>query len=234
MPPAVAVPLAIAGVGLVSQNANNKAAIKNNEVQQASAVGNSKEAYATAKNDLNSYINAHPAPFSGMTPDRPQAGSYGPGGVTSPSSYNVRSGPSKSGAPALPQGLMALIQAIMQQQRSTQPTQRSTNTPPPAGPTATDPAQQIAASDAGSPPPRPDGLTLDAQGLGHKYEMGVDQWGRPTTVGSNRQVFTQMPGVNGQQPIWTLNAPPGTAPSAPADPSVGLARRILGRQQAVA
>lgn len=108
------IPLILGAASMVSQNANNKAAIKNNEVQQASAVGNTQQAYNTAKGDLAGYEAAHPAPFQGAVPNRPTPGAYG-GGVQAPASYNVRTGAQTpgQGSTGLPPQVMALIQTIL-------------------------------------------------------------------------------------------------------------------------
>lgn len=133
---------------------------------------------------------------------------------------------------ALPPGIQGLLSGLGSNSRFYQPQQGGLqfgqpHTPNPfftyggrpgvPTPTAPTPGanqqQQIAGSNAGSPPPRADGLTLDAQGLGHDYNPGTSN-GYNTSVGTNQQPFWLQPGQNGQEPTWQQGAPP-TAP-APA------------------
>jgi hypothetical protein len=57
---------AILGIGaMVSQNVQNKAAIKNNEQQQAAAMGNANAAWNNARNQTNQWIDQNPTNISG-------------------------------------------------------------------------------------------------------------------------------------------------------------------------
>lgn len=73
MPAAVAVPAALAGLSLVTGNAQAKAADKNNENQQKGAVENASAAAQAAQSLYNGYASAHPAPFTGASVSKPAA-----------------------------------------------------------------------------------------------------------------------------------------------------------------
>lgn len=65
MPPAIAaiaVPLVLGAATMVSQNVQNKAAIKNNETQQASNLANAQGAWNTAKTNTDNWLTANPSP----------------------------------------------------------------------------------------------------------------------------------------------------------------------------
>jgi cytoskeletal protein RodZ len=70
VPPAI-IPALIAGVvgigTMINGNVQQKAAIKNNETQQASAVGNAQQATANAQKQLATYNAANPAPTQAPT-----------------------------------------------------------------------------------------------------------------------------------------------------------------------
>jgi hypothetical protein len=93
MPPAI-IPALIAGVvgigTMINGNVQQKAAIKNNETQQASAVANAKNATADAQKQLATYNAANPAPTQAPTgPDptlagKPPAPTMGSGQGNSP------------------------------------------------------------------------------------------------------------------------------------------------------
>lgn len=67
MPAAATIVPAVMGIaGMVSQNAQNKAAQKNNDNANASAVANAKAAYDQAQTALNPYLQAGAAPSGGV------------------------------------------------------------------------------------------------------------------------------------------------------------------------
>jgi hypothetical protein len=64
----------VGGAGaMVDQNVQNKAAIKNNENQQAASLANAKAANAQAQQTMNAFTANNPAPTGGVAP--PPAGS---------------------------------------------------------------------------------------------------------------------------------------------------------------
>lgn len=65
------IPLIAAGATMVGQNVQNKAAIKNNEVQQASAVGNAQAASNAAFGRENQWTQSNPSPYGNATIARP-------------------------------------------------------------------------------------------------------------------------------------------------------------------
>lgn len=67
MPPAIAIPVALAGASLIASNAANKSANKNNDNQNANAVGNAKNATAGAQSQMADWIGAHPQPVGAPT-----------------------------------------------------------------------------------------------------------------------------------------------------------------------
>lgn len=85
---AAAIPIALAGASLVATNVGNKAAIKNNETQQAAAVGNSQQAWKGAQDAVNGWLTKNPEPFAGATVKGPTPGAYGQGGLQAPTSYD--------------------------------------------------------------------------------------------------------------------------------------------------
>jgi hypothetical protein len=74
MPPAIiaaAITGAVAIGGMVSQNVQNKAAIKNNENQQSAAVANANQAHALAQTEMQPYLGATPASTGTAGPAAP-------------------------------------------------------------------------------------------------------------------------------------------------------------------
>lgn len=76
MPAAVAIPLVLAGASMVASNVQNKAAIKNNDNQNAAAVGNAQNAFNTARTNLADWTKNNPSPFASATIGRP-TGAFG-------------------------------------------------------------------------------------------------------------------------------------------------------------
>ena len=125
MPPAVAIPLAIAGATMVANNVQQKAALKNNENQQASAVNNAKNAYQTQSQNEQNWLKANPSPTN-ATIARPAAGGYGGAGPVSVGS--ILGNTSSPSAP--PNAAGTLVQQIISQMMRQAPGQAP---PPPAG-----------------------------------------------------------------------------------------------------
>lgn len=250
MPGEIAIPLALAGASMIGTNVQNKAAIKNNEVQQASAVGNAKEAWQSAKTASDEWQAKNPSPVAGATVGRPQAGPYGAGGLISPTIAG-KPGAGGGDASALVAMIMAALKKAQASRSDAQPAAKPA-APTPQGPAPSDPAQQLAQSQANSPGARPDGLTLTDKGLEHDYAPGKDAQGRTTTIGTDGKLWVQYgnifvhaddPRVAGAAPAAAAQAPalkspttPGTGPAlrgpiAGNDGGSDIVNRILGRAQ---
>ena len=65
MPLPVLIPLVLGVASMIGQNVQNKAAIKNNETQQAAAVQNAKDASSAAQNQVSSWLTSNPNKIEG-------------------------------------------------------------------------------------------------------------------------------------------------------------------------
>lgn len=112
MPPAVAVPVGLAVASMVAQNVQNKAAIKNNENQQASAVGNAQGAYQRAQQQMNPWLQ----PQTEKAIARPPGSVNNPVGVITPDEVlaHMRGAPgAQTAAPPSP-AQSSIAQLILQ------------------------------------------------------------------------------------------------------------------------
>jgi hypothetical protein len=112
-----AIPLAVAGITMVANNVSQKNAIKNNEVQQASAVGNAKDATNNAFAELDKFNTANPAPFGKAAVNGPGTPKLAPSIGSNINAASLLGGkgaaPSTGGNTGSGADIMQFIQMIM-------------------------------------------------------------------------------------------------------------------------
>lgn len=116
MPVAAAIPAALGVAGIIAGNAQQKAAQKNNDNQQAMAVQNANDASAAGKAQYESYLASHPSPLQGlMMGARPMASNaiQGNQNVNASSLFAGGSQPMPGGQQHPPMDLQSIIAHMM-------------------------------------------------------------------------------------------------------------------------
>lgn len=97
-----AIPLVIAGATMVASNMQQKAALKNNENQQAASVQNAQGASNAAFQRQNQWLQSNPAPFSHGFNLAPPPGGAPQATLSAPSTQSIMQGAFSRGTPDAP------------------------------------------------------------------------------------------------------------------------------------